>query len=134
MLKYTRGRGLAWRRIGDEAVIVDLRSNRAVGISAPGAAVWHALDQQRSLAELVDAAGLPPERSADVQRFLTSLVELGLVATEGEDRVIAAFSGPEVEQATARTTVLWCEQLEKFAGFCAKEPGNSPCGTQVSLS
>lgn len=76
-------------RLGDEAVLLDLKQGRYFGLNDVAARVLELLDRPRSLAELkemiVAEYDVEPARcEADLRALATRLVELGLIETVGE--------------------------------------------------
>lgn len=76
-------------RLGDEAVLLDLKQGRYFGLNDVAARVLELLDRPRSLAELkeriVAEYQVEPARcEADLERLAARLIELGLIETVGE--------------------------------------------------
>lgn len=76
--------GLAWRRIQDEAVILDIDGKVLRGINVAGWHVWELLDGQRSLAEIsaviASRYSISPDRALnDVLEFAEQLARGGLL-------------------------------------------------------
>jgi len=117
------GRHVAWRRIGEETVVIDLQGRRMYGLDAAGGAVWHRL-----------AAGVAPldgETTAAVTEFLADLAGRGLV----EEGYAEPASGPRPIPApapvAARPTIVWQEEIRAFGASCAFVPGlNALCDAQ----
>lgn len=98
---WRRGDHLAWRRIGDEAVLLDLQRRVVYGLNLAGAAVLDWLAQPRRA----------PQADSTLGRFLARLAADGLVepAGGGDDASFAAADDPQV---------LWEEPLATFALQC----------------
>jgi hypothetical protein len=80
----TRQDGLAWRRAGDEVVVLDLAASSYHALNASGALLWERLADGATTAELAGvlaaALGLPPAAAlADVARFLDGCRTAALV-------------------------------------------------------
>ncbi len=75
--------GLAWQVIDGEAVVLDLRKNRSLGLNETGALVWSLLpfkNEEEIAADLVRRFGIQPARAReDVARLIQALLERGLV-------------------------------------------------------
>lgn len=72
------------RELNGEVLILDLRTSQYFGIAGTGARIWQLIEEGHT-PESVAAAmadefeGDPQEIAGEVQRFLTSLVERGLL-------------------------------------------------------
>jgi hypothetical protein len=76
-------------RLGDEAVVLDVKQGRYFGLNDVAARVLELLDRPRSLAELkeriVAEYHVEPARcEADLELLAAHLIELGLIETVGE--------------------------------------------------
>jgi hypothetical protein len=81
---WSRRSALVWRRIGDEAVILDPDRGIIRGVNLSAHAVWELLDGRRSLAEvareLAATYAITGARArADVLRFVGALARAALV-------------------------------------------------------
>ena len=83
-MKLRRHRDVAWQRIGDEAVVMDLAEGRVLGLNPAGTLVWSLVEErdEDGLVAAVVERFATDERSAreDVLGFLAVLRERGLVA------------------------------------------------------
>jgi hypothetical protein len=79
-----RIRDVAWQRIGDEVVLMNLAEGRVLGLNPAAALVWSLVDEcsEDGLVAAVLERFATDERSAraDVRGFLATLRERGLVA------------------------------------------------------
>jgi len=105
---YRRAPNLAWRKVVDDTIVVDLEKRHVVGLNDAGAWVLEALEQPRSSAELAEALATDAVTTGD---FLTSLTEAGVI------EAVAAGPGesslPVIDTARfAAPRVLWRETLE----------------------
>ena len=80
---YLPARNAAYRKIGNEVVIVDTANNRMMTLNGSGTAIWMMLDG-RSIREIVDAIvdSFLVERDRaieDVYAFLSEMESRGLV-------------------------------------------------------
>ncbi len=81
---WTRRATLAWRRVGDEAVVLDIQGKILRGLNLTAWHVWEMLDGTHSLGEVTaDVAttfGISDERSAgDVFAFVAELQRADLI-------------------------------------------------------
>jgi hypothetical protein len=81
-MRWNISKKVAWQRIGETAVLVDLQSARSFGLNASGSLIWSLLPDH-DLPEIV--AALEKEfrideatATADVSDFLAILEERGL--------------------------------------------------------
>jgi hypothetical protein len=127
-----RAAHVAWRRVGDETVLIHLRKKKIFVLNPSAGFFWHGLDGSRGAPQLLAGASLDeplPEGATDrIEAFLRDLVEADLVEAEGapEDRPVSlpdfplpAFVPPEL---------VWQQDLRNFGQSCAFMPGTSePC-------
>jgi hypothetical protein len=75
---------LSWRQVGDEIIVLDLRSNAYLSINPTGTALWQMLvDGSTSAtmeARLVADYGVEAERArTDVEEFVAMLTDQGIL-------------------------------------------------------
>jgi hypothetical protein len=75
---------LSWRQVGDEIIVLDLRSNAYLSINHSGTALWDMLVDGSTpttmTTRLVAAYGVDEERARkDVEEFVTMLADRGLL-------------------------------------------------------
>jgi hypothetical protein len=123
-----RAAHVAWRRVGDETVLIHLRNKRIYVLNPSGGYFWHGLDGARGTAELLEGleAPLPEDASTRIDAFLEELRESDLVdaeaaPTEGSTALPAfplpAFVPPEL---------VWQQELRNFGQSCAFMSGSGP--------
>ncbi len=117
-----RASHVAWRAVGEETILVDLRNNRIFGLNSSGGAVWAELDE-------TGATGLDLDgRAAEsVRAFLAELVAAGLVGKTSDPRVSDTAAKVPALPESPPPAVAWQEKLESFAGACALLGGNPLC-------
>jgi hypothetical protein len=81
-----RSEDVTWRSVGDEVIVLDMRTWEYMGLNGTGATLWPALVEgatPQGLGDLlVDTYGIDQgTASRDVEAFLTSLRESQLLAT-----------------------------------------------------
>ena len=86
-----RSRDLEWRRVDEEVVILDLRSQRYMSLNHAGARLWPLLvsgtTRQQLIEELVGAYGIDAnEAGGDVDVLLGQLAQADLLAVPPGDR------------------------------------------------
>jgi len=114
-MRYQRVKNVAWRRIGDETVIVNLGRRRMLAVNEAGGAVWEALARGGAVA---------PGEAAP---FLADLEAEGVVERLGDEEG-AAVTVP------GTPTVLWREELHHFGG-CGFVPDESElCNSNPNTS
>ncbi len=79
-----RDEGLAWQQVGDESVVLDLRSSLYYSGNAPGTVLWSRLVEGATTEQLVEALTAefdvePGRARADVLAFLEELRARGLL-------------------------------------------------------
>jgi Coenzyme PQQ synthesis protein D (PqqD) len=75
---------LSWRQVGDEVIVLDLRSNAYLSINRSGVTLWEMLVDGSTTATMADRLvsefGLEEEQArADVDAFVTMLTERDLL-------------------------------------------------------
>lgn len=80
-----RNDDLSWRQVGDEVIVLDLRSNAYLSINESGTALWEMLVDGSKPATMVDRLssefGIDESRArADVEAFVATLRERELLA------------------------------------------------------
>lgn len=114
----------AWRRLGDEMVVIDLAANMVYGLDDGGGRVWEMLGEGREVAELAAAVvGDGDAACQAVASFVAELASLGLVdGWSGQ-------SPPPPGSAPPSPRILWRERVQRFGGNCGLRPGQgTPCG------
>ncbi|WP_287152544.1 PqqD family protein [Candidatus Solincola tengchongensis] len=81
--KLRRVKGIAWRMIEDEAVLVNVRSDEVLHLNPTASYLWSRLDGERSLEEIAEAMTLEfevekEEALRDVMDFASRLLEKGV--------------------------------------------------------
>jgi PqqD family protein of HPr-rel-A system len=76
------------RRVDDEVVLVDMRTNEIFALNPTGARLWELLqdgaDEQAALATMLDEFDVPADRlRAETAAFLDQLGRQGLVSRAG---------------------------------------------------
>lgn len=134
---WRRASHTAWRSLGEETVVLDLRSKHFYGLNAMGGFLWHHL--QGALDE-VDLAGRLEEADHGlsleaIHDFLEELRGLDLVEPAGEknpddeDKPVTPPLplGPEAEPPR----ILWSEEIRAIGQSCAFVSGQSALCNQT---
>jgi len=122
---YRRAPNLAWRKVVDDTIVVDLEKRHVVGLNDAGAWVLEALEQPRSPVELAAALAIDTIATGN---FLTSLTEAGIVEP------VAAGPGqsslPVLDAVGfAAPRILWRETLEAVVHVSpSMDVGTFGCG------
>lgn len=125
-MKVERKQGLAWRKVGDEMVVIHLSRHRIFGLPGTASEIWEALTEPQEIDDLeaIVAGGAPEGANVidAVSRFVADLADEDLVEFAGEmpktvdGENVVDFEGPQIE---------WREELQQFAGQCHLVPGQS---------
>jgi hypothetical protein len=125
-MKVERTQGLAWRKIGDEVVVINLAAHRIFGLDSTGGRIWEALEQPQDIESLetIVAEDAPEGLNVGdaVRRYVADLSDEGLV-TVVEALFDASARSNIVEFPLPR--IRWQEELQRFAGACAFHPGQA---------
>ena len=102
-MRYQRAKNVAWRRIGDETLVVNLARRRMLALNEAGGVVWAAL------------AGGGAVAAGEAAPFLQDLEAEGVVepVADGDGGAVTVPGAP---------TVVWREELHQFGG-CSFLPG-----------
>lgn len=133
-LRYRRADHVAWRRIDEEMVLVDLVAKEMIGLNAGGGEVWQLFETPRDearIARQLAAVSADAVNAADVAAFVSELATLGLLVTTSEPSEAAAAT---VSPLSNSPQVLWREEVRQAAGTCAFLPGSSPLCNQAPFS
>jgi len=109
---------VAWREIGGEVFVVDLRAQQIFGLNDSGGEAWRALDD----------GGDPGEAAGD---FCRRLLELGLVEGEAPPEAATEVAPEARVEGWAPPQVVWQEPLRSFGFSCAFQAGQSEECTRV---
>lgn len=128
-MKVERTQGLAWRKVGDEMVVIHLARHRIFGLNGTGGRIWDALQEAQDIENLNAIAAGDDDKAVEVidavHRFVADLAEEGLVDVEGE-LPKAEDQGNVVDFPR----IEWREELQQFAGMCQLVPGQHPACNQ----
>lgn len=115
---------LAWRRILDETLVLDLRRRVAFGLNESGRRVLEWLGNARSPDAWLDV--LSPELREEARAFLARLEEEGLVGRADEEDPKPPGEAPMLGEAPR---ILWSEPLPQLAQQASPpmEIGNVQC-------
>lgn len=125
-----RGAHVAWRRVGDETVLIHLRNKKIYVLNQSGGFFWHGLDGERGTEQFLSSlpladpgADLTTER---IDAFLKDLEEADLVDSNGrpEERTVSL---PDYPLPTfVRPELVWQQELRNFGQSCAFISGSGP--------
>lgn len=119
---------VAWRTVGEEVVVVNLRTNLMVALNASGGRLWQALEAPRRQEDLAAAFSLSPFA---VAAFVEELRALGMLA-EAPAPGGVPLSPPQDLVNGELPQLLWSERLQTLvAASCAQVPGQSDICNQV---
>ncbi len=133
-----RASHVAWRRIGDETILIHLKTKCLFVLNPSGGFFWHRLDGARGTAEILDStaiAELPASAVDELDRFWEKLADAELIETgvpsdstaNGDDRAypLSSFVPPEL---------IWQEELRNFGQSCANMSADGPvCDAAPSI-
>lgn len=112
---YRRTAHVAWRQVGGQTIVINLRTSTVLGLNEGGGAAWEALGA-------VPGSALLPSDQTTCE-FFQQLEADGVVETvEGSESLPFACSNSP--------TVEWRDSLQVFAAGCGPVPGNDFCNAQ----
>lgn len=125
-MKIERTQGVAWRKVGDEMVVIHLSRHRIFGLHGAAGRIWEALSEPQEIETLRAIAAEDAARESNVidavDRFVADMAGEGLIEVAGElpeieeSENVVEFTPPRIE---------WREELQQFAGLCHLVPGQS---------
>jgi hypothetical protein len=135
-----RANHVAWRRVGEETVLVHLKDKKIYVLNSSGGFFWHRLDGQLGardlLATLAVDEPIPDNAPSHLESFLADLEAADLVVTgdrpndtfpknaTSPDYPLPGFVPPEL---------VWQEEIRNFGASCAFLPaGGPPCDSAPS--
>lgn len=129
-MKYSRSKRTAFRRLGDQTVVIDLQGRVVYGLNESAGVIWDAVARPGDAAEVAEVFESAEEATRveqAVARFLETLRSLGLVRPA--ENVPPPSSRPDHHTTPfAQPEVLWHEPLTSFAQSCAMYGGSGePC-------
>ena len=108
-MQLKRAEGLAWRKLGDEAVVIDLKRRMMYGLNAAAFELWEALEEGLDIRKTSE--------SREVSAFIDDLLAEGLASggqVSGTEKASESAGGPRL---------LWKEEVRQFAGGCGFQAG-----------
>ncbi|GMR24193.1 MAG: hypothetical protein BMS9Abin37_2709 [Acidobacteriota bacterium] len=128
-----RAAHVAWRRVGDETVLIHLKTKKIYVLNPSGGFFWHSLDGAQESREFLDGLSLeeplPGDAAKQLDGFFDQLKNTDLVEVHtssdrssedskgGNGYPLPSFVAPEM---------VWEEQLRNFGQSCARDPGQMP--------
>jgi hypothetical protein len=93
--RYPRRKRVPWRRLGSEALVVDVRGGLLFPLNSVGARIWELSDGQRNVDDIVDAIAAEFEADEttirqDTTEFLHALHQRELISLEDAPHPLAA--------------------------------------------
>ncbi len=123
-MKIERNQGVAWRKVGDEMIVIHLARHRIFGLDGAAGRIWDALSEPQDLEILEEIAREGAPEGTDV----IDAVHLFVSDLADEDLVEVAGQLPEAskdDNVVAFPRIEWREELQQFAGQCHLVPGQS---------
>lgn len=127
-----RAAHVAWRRVGDETVLIHLRNKKIFVLNPSGGFFWHGLNGARGTEEFLESLTLgdplPDGASGRIDAFLQNLREADLIDAEGAPDEASA-SLPEFPLPTfIPPELVWQQEVRNFGQSCAFVAGSTePC-------
>jgi hypothetical protein len=130
-----RAAHVAWRKVGDETVLIHLKNKQIYVLNESGGFFWHSLDGERGMPQILSNLGLTDDTDC-LATFEKRLEEAGLVDRGGEE------TGPRPLPSPSRAPeypfpefvppeLVWQQELRNFGQSCAFVSGQSPACTTV---
>ena len=133
---------MAWRRVGDETVLIHLATKRIYVLNPSGGFFWHSLDGARESREFLDGLSLEEPLPGDAAKQLDVFFD----QLESADLVDAAHASSETSSKGSKggngyplpsfvpPEMVWQELLRNFGQSCANIGGQSdPCTAAPSM-
>ncbi len=124
-----RATHVAWRRVGDETVLIHLKTKRIHVLNPSAGFFWHNLDGARGTDEILESmavADLPTSAVKELDRFWEKLAEADLVEkSEPSDSPAAGDARAYPLSSFVPPELVWQDQLRNFGQSCAREPATT---------
>jgi hypothetical protein len=128
-----RAAHVAWRRVGEETVLIHLRDKKIYVLNPSGGFFWHGLDGSREtkqfLSSLSSSDRLAEDTPERIEAFFRDLQKADLVEIESGARTPAPDALPDFPlPAFVPPELVWQQELRNFGASCAFVAGSSdPC-------
>lgn len=145
-MRLRRAAHVAWRRVGDETVLIHLQRKRIYVLNPSGGFFWHRLDGTRDGSKLVAELALdeaPPEDAGRaLEEFLELLRSADLVeppeideSDESDETPVTSSNTPEYPFGSfVPPELVWQEDIRNFGQSCAFMSGASPACDTIPTS
>ncbi len=120
-MQLKRAEGLAWRKLGDETIVINLEKKMMYGLNAEAGELWEALEAGLDL----NADSRAADESVTV--FISDLLAEGLASGD-----VPPSTGPVSSASGPR--LLWKEEVQQFAGGCGFQAGQGGICDNAPLS
>jgi hypothetical protein len=131
-------RHVAWRKLDDETVIIDLKNAQMYGLGLASGAVWHALAQVQNENGEPAVFEFSDDDTQIIDQWLSELVLAGLIERVDEPPrkhiFLSEALGPLLSEKPPKLAIDWAEPIEQAAASCAFLPAQNPLCTQVPFS
>ena len=138
-MRLRRAGHVAWRRVGDETVLIHLQKKRIYVLNPSGGFFWHQLDGSRDESALLGALALESSDQGDaahrVESFFERLREADRVETPADEESAAPTpEGPIPDYPFDHFVppeLVWQEEIRNFGASCAFVSGASGACDQI---
>jgi hypothetical protein len=125
-----RAAHVAWRRVGDETVLIHLRDKKIYVLNPSGGYFWHNLEGARGaddiLGRLSLAQTLPENARSNLEAFLDALSSADLLRRESVPEGSDPPPAPDYPfPGFVPPQVVWQEELRNFGVSCVFISGQS---------
>lgn len=124
---------MAWQRVGDEVVVLDVQRRTLIGLNGTASALWEALAAETELAASTGAVAARLQRPAEgiadeVEQIAQALIRrellqvVGAPPTKADPAVVAAAGDGSAPGSFPG--IVWEEELEASGVYaaCGKDP------------
>ena len=127
-MKVVHTRDVAWRRIGDDFVVLDLAHKLILDFNSSAGLIWSLLTEPRDIHSLTSSVDESLE--TEITRFVEDLIERGLLV-ETNDHAVPC----EWPLLAGKPAITWHEPMQQGPkGTCAFLPSQNPICDQVPFS
>lgn len=126
-MRLIHARHVAWRRIGEEFVVLDLAEKVMLGFNSSAGQIWSMLNKPREIHPLTSLEDTSLRHK--VIRFIDELIERGLLVETDDDAVHC-----EWPRLADEPTISWYETMQQVAASCAFISTQSPVCDQAPFS
>ncbi len=117
---------VAWRKIGEEFVILDLAKKEMLGLNSPAGIIWSMFHEPCEIESFLVFINEPLRKAT--RHFFDNLIQRGLLIETDKQAILGPY--PTIIE---EPEITWQETMQQVAGTCASLPAQNPLCNQVPV-